>query len=157
MCLQSKSFLSTEERCSALTNMSVKNHRIILESQNHGMAWIERDFKDIPAGPQNSLLVPKDSLLVPPILIQARILLAFWAASAHCWFTLIFLSARTPNSVSAGLPSKNSSPSLYAYLGLCRPKCKTLYLVLLNFLRFTWAHYSRLCRSLYMPSLPFAV
>ena len=35
----------------------------------------------------------------------------------HCWLMLSFSSTWTPKSFSAGLLSRNSSPSLYTYLG----------------------------------------
>ena len=61
-----------------------------------------------------------------------------------------FSSIRTPTSFSAGLSLKErslergnlsriSSPSLYIYLGLPQPNCKTLYFALLNLIRFTRA------------------
>ncbi len=53
-----------------------------------------------------------------------------------------FLSTRNPRSFSVGLLSMSSSPSLYSYLGLPRPKCNALHMDLLNLMRFTWAHCS---------------
>ena len=37
------------------------------------------------------------------LLMQPRILLAFWATSAHCWVMLSFWSTSTPESFSTGL------------------------------------------------------
>ena len=49
---------------------------------------------------------------VTPILTQPRMLLVFWAASAHCWLTLSFSFTKTPKSFSTGLLSR-SYLSLY--------------------------------------------
>jgi len=70
---------------------------------------------------------------------------------------LSFLSTRTPKPFSAELLSRSPSPSLYTYLGLPRPKCKTLHLALLNLTRLTRVHLSSLSRYLWMASLPSAV
>ena len=59
-----------------------------------------------------------------PLWIQPRILLTFWAASAHCWPIPNFSSTRTPKFYSAGLLSMNSSPSLQTYLELPRSECR---------------------------------
>ena len=64
-----------------------------------------------------------------------------------------FSCTRTPKSFSTGLLSRRSFPNLYKYLGLSRPKCSTLHLALLNLVRFSWAHFSSLSRSLWMASL----
>jgi len=61
-----------------------------------------------------------------------------------------FSSNSTPKSFSAGLLSRSSSPSLYTYLGLPRPKHKTLHFALLNLIRFTRPHLSSLSRPLWM-------
>ena len=58
-----------------------------------------------------------------------------------------FSSTRTPKTFSAGLLSRISSPSLYSYLGLSQPKCRSLHLALLNISRFRRAHFSSLSRS----------
>ena len=79
-------------------------------------------------------------------LMQPRIQLAFQTASTHCWFMSSFLSTRTPKTFSTGLLSRGFSPSVYKHLGLPHPKCNALYLALLNFIRFTWAHFSSLYR-----------
>ena len=75
--------------------------------------------------------------LTTPFLMELRIPLAFWAASAHCWFMLSFSSARTPKSISALLISRISSFSLCIYMGLSWPKCKTVHFALLDFLMVT--------------------
>ena len=66
------------------------------------------------------------------LLMQPRIRLAFWAASAHCP-VLLSSSASTPKSFSSGLLSIHSLPSLYLCLGLSWPRCRTLHLAMLNF------------------------
>ena len=52
---------------------------------------------------------------------------------------------------------KRSSLSLYKYQGLLLPKCNALHLALLNLIRFIWAHFSSLSRSLWMTFLPSSV
>ena len=82
------------------------------------------------------------------LLMEPSTSLAFQAASVYCWFMLSFSSVRTPKSFSAALLLRSSSPSLYTYLGLHRPRCKTLNFALLNLTRFTRAHLYSLSRSL---------
>ena len=101
-----------------------------------------------------------DNHLLPaafPLLMQPRILLAFWAAGTHCCLMCSFLSTRTPKSFSTGLLSRSSSPSLSTQLGLPRTKCNTLHLSLFNLIQSSWAHFSSLPRSLWMASLPSVV
>ena len=63
----------------------------------------------------------------------------------------------TPKSVLAGLLSFPLSTSLYWYRGFPWPGCRTLHLALLNIMRFTWAQFSSLSRSLWMTSYPSGV
>ena len=79
-----------------------------------------------------------------PLWMQPRILLVFWAASAHCWFTLSHTSTRTLKSFFAGLLSR-SSPSPYIRIFLTQ--LQHPHLALLNLTWFTWAHFSSLFRS----------
>ncbi|XP_048796179.1 uncharacterized protein LOC125691181 isoform X2 [Lagopus muta] len=51
-------------------------------------------------------------------------------------------STRTPRSLSAELPSSTSSPILYCCMPLFLPRCKTLHLLLLNLIRFSFAQLS---------------
>lgn len=52
---------------------------------------------------------------------------------------------------------RGSSPSLHTgYLGLPQPKGNMLHLVLLNLIRFMWAHFSSLSTSLWLASLTSA-
>jgi len=70
-------------------------------------------------GPQKGRVEMDNHLSVPAatlLLMEARIPLAFWAASTHCWPILLF-TYPTPRSFSTGLLPR-SSPSLYTYLGL---------------------------------------
>jgi len=78
--------------------------------------------------------------------MQSRIWLAFWAASARCWLMSNFSSICTWKSFSTGLPPIHSSPILYWYWGPIWPRCKTLHLALLNFIRFPWAHFLTLSK-----------
>jgi len=50
------------------------------------------------------------NLLVTLLLVQLRMLLAFWAASAHCWLMSSFSPTSAPKSSLAGLLSSPSSP-----------------------------------------------
>ena len=70
-----------------------------------------------------------------PLLMQPRIPLAFWTASAHCWLMLSFSSTRAPKS-STSLLEVQPLSSLYLSLKLLWPRCRALHLALLNFLRF---------------------
>jgi len=73
--------------------------------------------------------VPSLDLLATMLLMQPRVWLAFWAASAHCRVMLSFSSTSTPKSFSSGLLSVHPAPSLYLCLGLPWPVCRTLHLV----------------------------
>ena len=96
-------------------------------------------------------------LLDTPLLMQPRILLAFWAASAHCRLTSSFSSVKTPKSFSTELLSRRPSPSQYPYLRFSQLKCSTLHLAFYNLIQFTWAHFSSMSRSLWLVSLPCMV
>ena len=93
------------------------------------------------------------SQLATPLLMQPRILFAFWDASACCWHISSFLSKRTFSPISTGLLSMNFSPNLYTYLGLSSFRSNTWHSDLLNPIQFMWAHFPSLSRSLWMASL----
>ncbi|KAK4807440.1 hypothetical protein QYF61_001991 [Mycteria americana] len=57
--------------------------------------------------------IPSLDLLATLLWMQPRMLLAFWAASAHCRLMSSLSSISTPKSFSTGLLSIPSSPSLY--------------------------------------------
>lgn len=66
----------------------------------------------------------------------------FWAAGIHWQLMLSFLVHKHPEVFLpwASLDPFSTQPVLV--LELPRPKCRTLYLALLNFLRFAEAHFS---------------
>ena len=64
------------------------------------------------------------------------------AARAHCWLTVNLSSTSTPRSLSAQLLSSRSAPSLYWYMTLFLPRCRTLHLPLLSLIRFLSAQLS---------------
>ena len=73
-----------------------------------------------------------------PLPCWSRILLAFWATSAHCWVMLSFSSTRTPKSFSTGLHSWSSSPSLYtSCTNLLRVHSISLSTLLIKMLKHT--------------------
>jgi len=78
-------------------------------------------------GHSRKATIPSLSLLATPLLMQPRILFAFWAASTNCWLTSSFSVNRTSNSLPAALISMSSSPSLYLYLGSPQPKYITWF------------------------------
>jgi len=69
------------------------------------------------------------------------------SASAHYQLMLNLSSTDIPKSFYSGLLSSHSPPSLYLYLGLPQPRCRTFHLALLNFMRLAWAHLSNQSRS----------
>ena len=92
------------------------------------------------------------------ILMQPSTQLAFWAANTHCQLMSSLSSISIPpKSLSAGLLSITSSPSLYYYGVLPQPRCRTLHLAWLNLVRFTQAYFSSFSRSLWMVSCPSGV
>ena len=72
---------------------------------------------------------------------------------AHCWLMLRLSSTNTLKSFSSELLSNHSLPGLYLCLGLPQPRCRTLHLAWLTFMRLAWAHFSSLSRSLHIASL----
>ena len=82
--------------------------------------------------------------------MHPRMPLAFLAARAHCWLMVNLSSTSTPRSLSTELLSSRSTPSLYWCMGLFLPRCRTLHLPLLNFIRFLSAQLSSLSRSHWM-------
>ena len=94
------------------------------------------------------------SLLATPLVIQPKILLAFWAAKAWCWLMSSFLSIKTPAKVLLCRAALSEfSQSVLSHLGLLQSKNNLFYSNLLNFISFLWAHFSSLSRSLWMASL----
>lgn len=67
------------------------------------------------------------SLLVTPLFMQPRIPLAFQTAIIHSWLMSTFPSSRIPKTSFAALFKKNSSPTLYTYLGFLFPKSNILH------------------------------
>ena len=53
-----------------------------------------------------------------PLLMQPKIPLTVWAASAHCWLMFSFSSTKAPMSSSTELLSRSPSTSRYTHLGL---------------------------------------
>jgi len=96
-------------------------------------------------------------LLATLLLMHPRIPLAFLAIRAHCWLMVKLLSTSTPRSLSAELLSNRSTPSLYRCMGLFVPRCRTLHLPLLNFIRFLSAQLSSLSRSRWMAAQPSGI
>lgn len=83
-----------------------------------------------------------------------RIPLAFLAVRAHCWLMAQLLFTRTPRSFCTELLSSRSSPKLYQCMQLLLSECRTLYLLLLNFIRFLSAQLSSLSWSHWMAAQP---
>ena len=101
--------------------------------------------------------IPSLDLMPTLLVMQPRIQLAFWAASAHWWLMSGFSSTSTAKSFLAGLLSIHSLPSLYLCLRLPQPMCRALHLALLNFVSFAQAHCLSLSGSLWMASRPSGV
>jgi len=89
--------------------------------------------------------------------MHPRIPLAFLAARGHCWLMVNLSSTRTPRSLSAELLSSRSAPSLSWCMGLFLPRCRTLHLPLLSFIRFLCAQLSSLSRFRWMAAQPSGV
>jgi len=89
--------------------------------------------------------------------VHPRLPLAFLETRAHCWIMVNLSSTRTPRSLSTELLSRRSAPILYSYMRLCLPRCRTLHLPLLNFIRLFSTHLSSLSRSCWMAAQPSGV
>jgi len=57
--------------------------------------------------------IPSYGLLATLLLMQPRILLAFFAARAHCWLMSSLVSSRTTRFFSLKLLSSQFDPSIY--------------------------------------------
>lgn len=64
------------------------------------------------------------------------------------------LFTRIPESFSAGLLSRSSSPGLHTYLGFPQPMYSTFHSAFLNVIKFSCACFVSLSRPLWMVSLP---
>ena len=89
--------------------------------------------------------------------MHPRIPLASLATRAHCWLMVNLWFPSTPRSLFTELLSSRSAPSLYWCMGLFLPRCRTLHLLLLNFIRFVSAQLSGLSRSRWMAAQPSGV
>ena len=79
--------------------------------------------------------------------MHPRMPLAFLATRTHCQLMVILSSTSTPRSLSTELLSYESIPNLYWCMGLFLPRCSTLHLPWLNYIRFLSAQLSSLSRS----------
>lgn len=69
----------------------------------------------------------------------------FTATRSHCWFNF---SSKIARSFSEKLFPGQPTLSLHFCIGSFHPRCKALYLLLLNIVKFLSAHFSRLSKSL---------
>ena len=63
----------------------------------------------------------------------------------------------TPQELYLRAALNQFSGSLYLSLRLPYPRFRTLHLVLLNFMRYSWSHLTGLSRSLWLASLPSSI
>jgi len=133
--------LSSQERCSSLLITSVAPSGPSPTGPCPFCAGGSRAGHHTPGGVSPELSRGAESphldLLAKLLLMQHSIWLAFWAVSTHCWVMFSFSSTNTCKSFSSELLSLHSLPSLYSCRGLPQPRCRTLHLALLNFVRFT--------------------
>ena len=115
--------------------------------------WMQDSRWGLTRAEQKGRIPSLDWLAMFP-LMQPRVRLAFWTVSTHCWLMSSFSSTGTHKSFLAELLSITLAPSLYWYLGLPWPMCRTLHLILLNLMRFTQAHFLSLSKSLWMVFQP---
>lgn len=85
---------------------------------------------------------PSLDMLSMLLLLQPWTELPFWAASAHYQVISSLSSTSTPKSLSSELLSVLSFLTLHWYWELPQPKCRTLCLALLNFMKLMPAHFS---------------
>lgn len=86
-------------------------------------------------------------LLMPP-----KKLVVFLVA--HCWLTVNLVATRTPRSFSVKLLHNHLVPSMYWYMELFLPTCRSLHSLCLRLLS---AHFSSLLRYLWMVAWPSGV
>ena len=93
----------------------------------------------------------------PATLVAAQDAVCLWGYKRTLLAYVQTFVHQAPKSCSAEMLSVRSFPSLCTYLGLPQPMFNTLHLGLLNLIRFTYAHFSRLFGSLWMTSVPSVV
>ena len=93
-------------------------------------------------------------MLATFLLMQPRIWLAFWAATAHRWLSFLNWHSKILLLGNA-LNLFSTQPNLY--LGLPWARCRTLHMALVTFMRLAQAHLSGLFRSLWLASFPSSV
>ena len=90
-------------------------------------------------------------------LTHPRIPSAFLGTRAYCWLMANLSSTSTHRSCSAEQLFSRSAPSLYWCMRLFLPRCRTLHLPLLDFIRFLTAHLFSPSRSCWMAARPSSV
>lgn len=95
----------------------------------------------------------KDHLPWPAAVVFPHMLFTFFGGRAHHCL-MGNLSTRTPRSYSAKLLSRFLVSSTYWLMWLFLLKCRTWHFPLLNFTRFSFAHFSSLVRPLQMATQP---
>jgi len=88
------------------------------------------------------------------LLIQPRIQLPFFVASAHGWLLFNLVSTETPRSFSAKPDFLPVFSSIYGFLGLFLPRRRTLHFSLWISTKFPSSQLSSLSRSLRMATRP---
>lgn len=68
--------------------------------------------------------------------------LAFWAANTHCQVMYSPSSTSIPKSFTAALNLSTLQPVQIPGIALSRCRCSISYLILWNFVRVLWAHFS---------------
>ena len=110
-------------------------------------SWMQDSRWGLTRAEQRVRITSTD-LLATLLLMQPRIQMAFWAASAHCW-------TKSSSSPATSCPSPQGCSPAILYPACIRAwDWRTLCLSWLNFPRFTQAHLSSLSRSLRTASLP---
>ncbi|XP_053934087.1 AP-3 complex subunit sigma-2 isoform X2 [Cuculus canorus] len=110
-------------------------------------------FQECLTSTEETGIMTSVSLLAMSLLVQPHVLWpCFAAAAAACSLTWSLVTNRTSRALSTQL-----LPSLCCTPGLCFPRSKTLYLSLLNFIRFLLASSSSLSRSSCRVSIPSKV
>ena len=102
----------------------------------------------LSASPQRKAHLPQPANSTVPNTIQ--MLLAFFAAKAHCWFMITFVSPMSAGSFSTKLLSNRLVPGIFWSMGIFLPGCRIWHLPLLNMRKFLFACFSSLLRSLWM-------
>ena len=105
--------------------------------------WTQYSSCSLASAEESGIMT--SSLLVMPLLMQPGILLACFAAAAHCSLMLSLLSTKTPRSLSTELLPSQVDPSLCCTPGMSSKSKHTWHGLMFNGLNVLKISFSYIC------------